>query len=158
MASPAAADDCQPLPERRAYGIVSRVNVADFEASKAFYGNTLEMTCIEDFDSPPYWTEFYISDRPNASIGLSKSESTQKRDVTTVIVPDLARTLERDRVTVTSCNYAGQGVCLAFFQDPSRNELAFRQENWDCLDPEDPYQEAGIEAQCNKIIKEHCMR
>ncbi|MGK7901509.1 MAG: VOC family protein [Hormoscilla sp.] len=159
MTSPAAAYDCQYLPYGpRTNGIVSRVNVADFEASKEFYGDVLGMTCILNFDGP-YWTEFYNSVDPQAqaSIGLSNQfGSDEKRNVTTVIVPDLASACENPGIFVTSSEYAGQGVCLAFFNDLSGNELGYRQENWGILNPENPDEEPIIAEECLEILDNYC--
>ncbi|NEN87698.1 MAG: VOC family protein [Okeania sp. SIO3H1] len=157
--SPAAAYDCQYLPYGpRTSGVVTRVNVEDFEASKEFYGDVLGMTCILNFDGP-YWAEFYNSVDPKAqaSIGLSNQfGSPEKRYVTSVIVPDLASACENPGTFITSAEYAGQGVCLAFFNDLSGNELAYRQENWGLLDAENPDEEPAIAEECLEIIEEFC--
>ncbi|NEP90905.1 MAG: VOC family protein [Okeania sp. SIO2C2] len=160
--SPAAAYDCQYLPSGpRTSGVVTRVNVVDFEASKEFYGDLLGMTCIFNFDGP-YWTEFYNSVDPQAqaSIGLSNQfGSPEERYVTSVIVPDLASACENLNAfgfPITSSEYAGQGVCLASFNDLSGNELAYRQENWGILDANYPEEESDIAAECRAIIEEFC--
>jgi len=162
MTSPAVAYDCQYLPYGpRNSGVVTRVNVADFEASKEFYGDVLGMTCILNFDGP-YWTEFYNSFDPKAeaSIGLSHQfGSLEKRNVTTVIVPDIASACENVNawgVPIKSSEYAGNGVCLAFFDDINGNEMAYRQENWGILQADNPDEEPIIEAECLEIIQDFC--
>ena len=150
MTSPAAASDCQPLPHGpRTNGIVTRLHVEDLQQSKSFYEVVLGMVCIENFDRPD-WAELYNYVDPRASIGLDPNGG--PLPVTTKIVPDLAwacEDLDERGIRITKSEYAGSGVCLAFFDDPtSKNKLGYRQEKWPIdVDPE---------VECNNIVANQC--
>lgn len=98
--------------------------------------------------------------KAQASIGLNnKFGETKKKVVPTVIVPDIASACENLNafgVPIKSSEYAGKGVCLAFFDDPNGNEVAYRQENWGILNAQNPDEEPDIKAECLEIIEEFC--
>jgi hypothetical protein len=120
------------------------------------------MTCIKNFDAPPYWAEFYngVDPQAHASIGLSNTfGSPETRTVTTKIVRDLASACDNlyyADVPITSSEYVGSGVCLVRFQDPNGNELAYRQEKWGGFDAENPDEELLIAEECQEIIDNFC--
>ncbi|NET81696.1 MAG: hypothetical protein F6J94_06920 [Moorea sp. SIO1F2] len=136
MASPAAAQcDTPYVPLLRENGFVHRVNVPDLDEATFFYGKTLGLSCNPTFYAPPFWAEFYSKEDPKTSIGLSANpyEPFQPRTVGTLVVPDIGKActnLKENGIPIEDSEYAGSGVCLAFFRDPYGNELAYRQEQW----------------------------
>jgi len=153
MTSPAVAFPCNEVPiQPRTSGTVSRINVADLDQSLQFYGETLGMKCISNFSGTPFWTEFYLNDE-NASVGLyfNPYEYFEKKNVPTLIVPDLAEAcydLKSQGIPITDNSNAGESVCMAFFEDPSGNELAYRQEKW--------ISRVATDAQCQTILDNEC--
>ncbi len=82
MAAPAAAQECNgPAVLPRSHGMVSRINVKDFNKSMDYYQNTLKLKCNPTFFTPPYWAEFYQPDSPEASIGINPSQPFESKNV-----------------------------------------------------------------------------
>lgn len=154
MASPAAAQECNTpyVPPLRDTGFVERVNVQYLDEAMHFYGEILGLSCNPTFYAPPFWAEFYSEKDPTTSIGLSANpyEPFRPRTVETQIVPDIAQAcenLKKQGIPIEESEYAGSGVCLAFFRDFDGNELAYRQEQWFGSNPE---------KECNYIIETEC--
>ena len=153
MVSPAAAQGCDTpyVPLLRKSGWVVRMNVPNLDDAMFFYGKIMDLKCNPTFFSPPFWAEFYSEENPDTSIGISANpyEPFKPGTVTTQIVPDLGSAcinLKKQGIDIMDSEYAGSGVCLAFFRDFSGNELAYRQETWSS-DPE---------SSCNNVIHQEC--
>jgi len=155
MASPAAAQECNTpyVPILRDNGFVERINVQDLGKAMYFYGEILGLSCNPTFYDPPFWAEFYSQKDPATSIGLYANpyEPFQPRTVVTQVVPNIAeacQNLKKQRIPIEYSEYAGKGVCLAFFKDFDGNELAYRQERFG----------PDAEKECVYITERFCSR
>lgn len=153
MASPAEAQECDTpyVPLLRENGFVERINVENLDKAMYFYGEILDLTCNPTFYAPPFWAEFYSEKDPTTSIGLYANpyEPFEPKAVEIQVVPNIAEAclnLKEKGIPIKESEYAGSGVCLAFFEDFDGNELAYRQERFG----------ANSEKECNYITETFC--
>jgi hypothetical protein len=115
-------------------GWVTRFNVANAESSLNWYMDKLDMELNLSSSELPDYAQVYYKEFPKTQIGLSRSTTVKSGEATASMVVsniDAARDgLIAQDVKVGEICSAGEGVVLAFFCDPDKNNLALRQDNY----------------------------
>jgi len=110
------------------YGMLTKLNVTDVDASLKFYTETLGMTNDEKIYVPGVWAQ--VSFGSNV-IGLNRGKETGSGHASiTFYVKDIKAvrdSLIEKGVEVSDTISAGKGVTLAFFKDPDGNGLGLRE-------------------------------
>lgn len=114
------------------YAVVAKVNVANMDTAVNWYKTKLGCELNSQVTQDPAWRQLYIPNLPTiVQIGLYQSPKVGTGSAAfTFVVKDIksARNdLEGRGVTVSSIIDVGQGVQLAFFNDPDGNKLGLRQ-------------------------------
>lgn len=114
------------------YAFVEKVEVSNMDQSVDWYTSKLDLVVDPRFTSNPSWRQLNMPGLPRVAMGLSATTHTPSSGgaVATFVVADIqaARQTLIDRgVDVSPIQDVGQGVLLAFFNDPDGNGLGLRQ-------------------------------
>ncbi|HWM92743.1 MAG TPA: VOC family protein [Thermoanaerobaculia bacterium] len=119
------------------YAFVAKVAVSNMDNSVQWYTTKLDFVVDRRFVANPYWMQLNMPGLPRVAMGLSadtpytSSPHPGPDPVATFVVADikLARQtlIDRGVDTMSKIQDVGQGVYLAFFQDPDKNWLGLRQ-------------------------------
>jgi predicted enzyme related to lactoylglutathione lyase len=114
------------------FGLVSKIDVADIDASLRWYEEKLRLRHDPRFDVPGWWAQLNVPGLRRVAIGLNKDAGgTEGRgQVTTFVVPDIETAREgliARGVEVGPITDVPHGVRLAFFKDLDGNDYGLRQ-------------------------------
>lgn len=119
------------------YAFVAKVAVSDMDRSVKWYKTMLDFVEDHRFAANPYWTQLNMPGLARVAMGLSAhtpytaSPSSAPDPVATFVVADIKQArqalIDRGVDTMGQIEDVGQGVYLAFFQDPDKNWLGLRQ-------------------------------
>ena len=112
------------------YALVAKVDVTNLAESVLWYEEKLGLVSDPTFNTAT-WAQLALPGSQNAFVGLSQGSNTGSGgEATTFVVQNIeaARAaLLNSGVNVGPIEQPGDGVSLAFFEDPSGNKLGLRQ-------------------------------
>jgi glyoxylase I family protein len=123
------------------YGVVSKVDVADIDASLRWYETKLGLIHDPRFDVPGWWAQLNIPHVGRTAVGLNRDAGAAGKgaeghagggrgQVTTFVVADIETARQRlidNGVDVGPIETVPHDVKLAFFRDPDGNNYGLRQ-------------------------------
>jgi hypothetical protein len=122
------------------YAFVAKVAVSNMDNSVQWYTTMLDFVVDPRFGANQYWMQLNMPGLPSVAMGLSanpndppytSSTHPGPDPVATFVVADLTEArltlIERGVTSMGPIINPGQGVLLAFFQDPDKNWLGLRQ-------------------------------
>lgn len=113
------------------YAVVAKVDVSDINQSVDWY--TSKLGLIEDPQyTGPTWRQFSAPGIANVAVGINYNPTGVGTGgaVTTFVVSDIEQARQQlisNGVKVGPITPVGDGVALAFFDDPDGNQLGLRQ-------------------------------
>ncbi|WP_299008096.1 VOC family protein [uncultured Shewanella sp.] len=114
-------------------GFVAKIDVSSMAKSIQWYTEKLDLEIDPRFEGP-YWNQLNIKNMKRFALGLSLAKpgrgiGSGQAVMTFVVdnIEDAKVDLEAKNVVVSEIKDVGQGVKLAFFNDPDKNALGLRQ-------------------------------
>jgi catechol 2,3-dioxygenase-like lactoylglutathione lyase family enzyme len=113
------------------FGVVCKIDVSNLDTSTGWYTEKLGLVVDPRFKTST-WEQLNVPGVQGAAVGLNLDRGGVGSGgaVLTFVVPDIKQVreqLDKDGVAVGPIEDAGDGVYLAFFNDPDGNQLGLRQ-------------------------------
>ena len=112
------------------YAFIAKLDVSNLKMSADFYENVLGLVHDPRFDTDK-WMQFNVPNINQVAVGLWESDNVGTGgSVPTFVVTDIQAAgnyLTEQGIAVSPIQDVGEGVFMAFFDDPDGNTLGLRQ-------------------------------